>query len=134
MSKDTIADSNPVLQIREEQLDISKKQVQTGEVTMHTEVFTEERTIKVPVTREELVIEKKVMDGDTANSIKKHTETIRIPVSEERVEVKKHLVILEDVNFYKQDFQDNKHIEETLKKEKINIKTSGNPVIIEQKI
>jgi uncharacterized protein (TIGR02271 family) len=132
MSKKTAADNGSTLKIREEQLDISKRQIQTGEVTMHTEVSTEEKIIKVPVTHEELVIKKKVLDGESSNNDIGHTETIRIPISEEQVEVIKRPVVLEDVNIYKHQFHENKHIEETVKKEKVNIKTIGNPRIIDK--
>jgi stress response protein YsnF len=37
------------LQIKEEQLDIVKKWVQTGEVKVYRETFTEEKTFTIPV-------------------------------------------------------------------------------------
>jgi len=55
----------PTLQLREEQLDISKRWVETGNVSMHKEVLTEDKSIVVPVTREELVIKKKVLNENT---------------------------------------------------------------------
>ncbi|WP_010250550.1 YsnF/AvaK domain-containing protein [Acetivibrio cellulolyticus] len=114
------------LQLKEERLDISKKLIQTGEVRMHKEVLTEERSITVPVIREELVIEKKAISDDT--NADEHTETIRIPISTERIEIVKHTVILEDVEVYKRKFQEFQHIEENLKKEKLNVKTQNNKV------
>jgi uncharacterized protein (TIGR02271 family) len=117
------------LQLREERLDISKRRVETGEVTMHKEVFKEEKNIVVPVTREEIVIEKKILEKDARNKNNELTETIRIPVSEESIEVIKHPIIKEDIAVYRQLLQETKHIEEVLKKEKIHIKTTGDPEI-----
>jgi uncharacterized protein (TIGR02271 family) len=122
---------NLQFQLREEKLDIDKKKVKTGKVTIHKEVLREEKSVIVPVIREELVIEKEVLDEGGSNKIRSFIETIRIPISEERIEVTKHPVILEEVEIYKRQFQETKHIEETLKKEKIHLETNLNPEIIE---
>ena len=45
------------LQLREEQLDIKKERVQTGEVKVHKEVVEEPKTFTIPIKREEMVIE-----------------------------------------------------------------------------
>ncbi|MBC2582612.1 YsnF/AvaK domain-containing protein [Clostridium sp. DJ247] len=136
ISKQLIDDTNnsAKLQLREEQLDIAKKWIQTGQVTMHKEVFTEEKNITVPVTREELVIEKKVLDGKAPNKMDRHTEKIRIPISEERIEVIKHPLVLEDVEIYKHQFQETECIEKTLKKEQIHLETTGDPKIIDKEV
>ncbi|MHB1393999.1 MAG: YsnF/AvaK domain-containing protein [Clostridia bacterium] len=113
------------LKLREEQLEISKELMQTGFADVHREVIKEEKTIVVPVTREELVIEKKTSNVGASHNENSHTEVIRIPISEERIEVIKHPVILEDVSVYRRQFQDIQHIEELLKKEKLHVETHG---------
>ncbi len=45
------------LQLREEQLQVYKQPVQTGEVGIRKEVVTEQQTLDVPVTHEEVYIE-----------------------------------------------------------------------------
>lgn len=117
------------LALREEQLNIYKKWIKTGEVSVHKEFITEEKNITVPIIREELVIEKKVLNPETASEKEGSVDIIRIPISEERIDISKHKVILEDVNIYKHQFQQNKHIEETLKKEKLTVKTTGDPEV-----
>jgi len=111
------------LKLREEQLDISKKLIKTAEVTMHKEVMTEERNITVPITREEIVIKKRVIDNDDPSNKGEPIEVIRIPISTERVEIIKHQVILEDVEVYRHQLQEIQHIEVSLKKEKLDVKT-----------
>ncbi|MCB2308324.1 YsnF/AvaK domain-containing protein [Clostridium estertheticum] len=111
-------------QIKKEQLDIAKKWLQTGEVNIYREAFTEEKTFTVPVKREELVIKKKVLASDDSEIKDMPTEIIRIPLSEEHVEFTKHKVNLEEVSIYKQQIQDIKHIEETLKREALKVKIS----------
>ncbi|MGZ3353251.1 MAG: DUF2382 domain-containing protein, partial [Isosphaeraceae bacterium] len=46
------------LQLREEQLHVRKHLMAAGEVRVRKEVRTEHRTIEVPVSREEIVIER----------------------------------------------------------------------------
>jgi uncharacterized protein (TIGR02271 family) len=117
--------NNGNFKLREERLDISKEIVQTTEVNFHTESFTEEKTFTVPVTREELVIEKRFLPEGK-------TEIIRIPIKEERVEIVKHPVALEDVTYHIEEFQENKCIEETLKKEKLKVQTEGSATVIDK--
>jgi uncharacterized protein (TIGR02271 family) len=113
------------IQLREECLDISKEIVKTTTVNIHKETFTEEKTFTIPVSREELVIEKKFLAEDK-------TETIRIPIKEERVEIVKHPVALEDVTYHIEEFQENKCITEILKKEKLKVQTEGSAIVIDR--
>jgi uncharacterized protein (TIGR02271 family) len=124
-NQDTPYVDNGKIQLREECLDISKKIVQTTEVNIHIESFTEEKTFTVPVIREELVIEKKSLTEDKA-------ETIRIPIKEERVEIVKHPVALEDVTYHIEELQENRCINEILKKEKLKVQTEGSATVIEK--
>ncbi|MDQ0201503.1 YsnF/AvaK domain-containing protein [Neobacillus ginsengisoli] len=114
------------LKLRTEQLDIIKKWVQTGTVTVRKEVIKEEKTIVVPVTREILVIENKIFDSDNINE---NTKTIQIPISEERIEVIKHPTVLEDIKIYKRQFPKIEHVVTTLKSEKVHVKIIGNAKI-----
>ena len=134
MSKQSIDSDNQVqkLQLHEEQLDISKIWIQTGEITVRREVVTEIKRIEVPVVREELVIEKKVLDATSLDQQAQHTETIRIPISEERIEIIKHPTALEDISIYKNTFEETIQIDETLKKEILDVNTTGSPIVIER--
>lgn len=114
--------SNTNIQLHEEKLDIAKKWIQTGEVNIHEEVLIDEKNITVPVNRKELVIEKKDANGNV--------EAIKIPISEERIEIVKHPIILEDVKIFKRQYQDIKSVEETLKKEKLHVETTGDTAVI----
>jgi uncharacterized protein (TIGR02271 family) len=120
------------LKLRKEQLDILKKKVRVGEVTVHKELITEEKTIVVPVTTVELVIERKVFDSDNPDNSARKLTDIRIPINEERIEVVKHPTPLQDINIYKRQFQKIDHIKKTLKSEKVHIDTSGNAKVIDK--
>lgn len=130
MEKVSSSQNNATFQIKEEQLDIVKKWIQTGDVKIHKEIFSEEKSFTIPIQREELVIEKKSIASDTSRDKDSETQIIRIPLNEEQVEFSKHKVILEDISIYKQQIKDIEHIEETLKKEKPKVEISGSPNVI----
>ena len=73
--------NNAKLKLREEQLDISKKLIKIGEVTIHKEVLTEERNITVPITHEELVVKRRDIDNDNPSNKGEPIEVVRIPIS-----------------------------------------------------
>ncbi|EKO1912256.1 YsnF/AvaK domain-containing protein [Clostridium botulinum] len=122
------------MQLREEQMKISKNKIKTGEVSIHKEVLTEEKNITVPVKREELVIENTVCDPQFHDKSEGHTETIRIPIKEERIDIKKKPVDLEDVSVSKDQYEEVKHIAETLKKEVPHISINGDAKIVDKEI
>lgn len=119
-------------QLKQEQLDIARKWVQTGEVKIYRETYTEEKNFLVPVSREELVIEKKCDASQKKEYKDVATEVIRIPISEERVAFTKEKIDLEQVSIYKQQIEDIKHIEEIVRREEPVIKTHGFVEVKEQ--
>jgi uncharacterized protein (TIGR02271 family) len=118
------------LQLREERLDVNKTRSQAGEVTLSKDVIEEERTIDVPLTHEEVVIERKSFNNEHSDSPITSGETISIPVSEEHVNVDKHTVLTGEISAHKHDVEETKHIEETVKKEKASIDSTGAAKII----
>jgi uncharacterized protein (TIGR02271 family) len=81
---------------------ISRKSVESlGEARLRKEIVTEMRTIQVPVTREELVIEYTGGGGTVIIEGRELAagETVRIPLWEERVQVDvtKHMLREEDI-------------------------------------
>lgn len=102
-----------VMKLREEQLKVTKHKVQLADVTMHREYVEEERTLTVPVIREELVVDK---DG---------REIARIPVREEQVEVRKVPVELSDVRIYTDKLDRVVTVEDTLLKETARVEVNG---------
>lgn len=133
------------LQLRKEELDINKDKVEAGEVILSKEVVEEQQTVNVPVTHEEVVIERKQLNNQPTDSqITSNTnqdtdsssacgcgnnDTIRIPVTEEKVNVGKHTVVTEEVSAYKRDVEQTQKVQETLKREEANIDKNGNAII-----
>lgn len=117
--------------LREEQLDISKRREPAGEVNLRKEVVEEQQSIDVPVSREEVVVEKKVVPETAAEAMGEGPigtgETIRIPVSEERVEVTKRPVVTGEVEVHKREVQDTEQVRDTLRREEARLDRTGNP-------
>jgi uncharacterized protein (TIGR02271 family) len=124
-------DKEAKLLLRKEELDVEKNRIQTGDVELSKEIIEEQKTVDVPVTREEVVIERKTLNNEHCDSPITDEETIRIPVSEERVNIDKHTVVTGEVSAHKRDIEDIRHIDETLKREEARINTTGNPNILD---
>jgi len=113
------------VRLHEEQLNVHKQPVQTGEVRVHKEVITEHKTLEVPVQREEVVIERRPVCG-TASSSEIHAgEEIRIPVKEEQVHVEKQAVCKEEVTIGKRQVQDTEQVHGTVRKEQVKVEKEG---------
>jgi uncharacterized protein (TIGR02271 family) len=113
------------VRLREEQLEVIKERVQVGELQVHKEVVEEQRTIQVPLLREEVYVERRpVIDGKFDSSPFTEDEVIRIPIIEERVEVMKTPVIVEEVIVGKRRIQETKQVQDTIKKEEARIERS----------
>jgi uncharacterized protein (TIGR02271 family) len=86
------------IQLLGEILRVQKERVSQGEVRLRKEVITETQTVQVPVTREELVIERHPADGVTAASgTVGEGQEVRIPLSEETASLDKSTVVREEV-------------------------------------
>ncbi|GKU81488.1 YsnF/AvaK domain-containing protein [Niallia sp. NCCP-28] len=116
-----------IMPIREEELNIDRENVQTGEIQVSKEVVTEEKKIDVPVKHDEVYVERRpVSDSSGKVSPVSDSETIRVPIVEERLEVTKKPVVTEEIVVGKQTVEENEHISETVRKEKARFNKEGN--------
>lgn len=111
------------LRLHEEQLLIDKDQVQTGEVNVSKHTVTDTQSVEVPVTREEVYVERRPVDGeyDASAADFNDDETIHIPVTEERVEVSKRPVVNEEIVVGKRKVTDTETVRETVRREEADI-------------
>jgi uncharacterized protein (TIGR02271 family) len=119
-----------VMQLRGEVLDVRKDRVQTGDVQLRKEIITETRSIEVPVTREEFVVERHSVEGTTASRDHNDanvnvTRQIRIPLSEEQVHIEKKLVPREEVRVYKDKITETQTFSEDVLHEEARLETEG---------
>jgi len=109
------------IQVKEERLNVQKRPVETGEVSVRKEVHTERKTIEVPVQREEVVIERRPAHGQAASGTVGETEEIRVPIREEQVDVTKEAVVTEEVKVGKRVVQDTKTVAGDVCKEEVKV-------------
>lgn len=118
------------LRLREERLNVTKDREQTGEVGLHKEVVAEQKTVNVPVTHEEVVIEQHaVTGGQVDNTPIGEGETIRVPVSEEQVNVSKNTVVTGEVAIGKREVQETQQVTDNVKREEVHVEQEGDAPI-----
>ena len=114
------------IELREEELRVEKERVEAGEVRLRKEVVKENKSIDVPVTREEVVVEKRsVGERRPASGGIGEDEEISIPVMEEKVQVEKTPVVREEVSLKKQQVHGTRQVSDTVKREEAWVDTTG---------
>jgi uncharacterized protein (TIGR02271 family) len=115
------------MQLREEELTARTTPVQTGQVTVGKEVVSEQRTIDVPVTREEVYVERTPVERRPADTPidENSSRTIDVPVREEQVSVDKQSVVYEEVGVGKRNVTDTQQVSGTVRREEARIEHDG---------
>ena len=122
-TRDTGGSQN--IQLLGEVLRVHKERIDRGEVRLRKEIITENQTIQVPVTREELVIERHAVGQNTqaSGSIGDNSE-IRIPLSEERASVEKSTVVREEVSVGKKSVEEVRDLGGEVRREELIVDDS----------
>ena len=111
----------------EERLNVSKKTSIT-QYTITKDPITEKKTIEVPVTHEELIVEKRPPKDSTSSSaqgpVKSKTE-IKVPLNREEVEVTKEPFVKEEVVVKKKPVTETRTVSDTVRKERIKMSGSA---------
>jgi uncharacterized protein (TIGR02271 family) len=109
--------------LAEEELDVTKRDRQTGEVQLKKEVVTEHKRIDVPVMKERVSVEhvpatdRNARPGDASFEQK----TVSVPVHEEEVEIRKRPVVKEEVRVRKERQVEQRAAEADLRRERIDV-------------
>jgi uncharacterized protein (TIGR02271 family) len=108
--------------IAEEGLNASKKE-STREATIIKEPVTETKTVEVPVTHEEISVERRdVSERSTEERpVQSKTET-KIPLKQEEVQVTKQPYVKEEIVIKKKPVTETKTISEQVTSEKVKVK------------
>lgn len=110
--------------VREEQMNVDKRQVERGAVHVHKDVVEEERQVNVPVREETVRVERHAATGQRAGDIGDHAfqeEDIEIPLRGEEVEVNKQGVVTEEVEISKDVRERNKQVGGTVRREEVHV-------------
>ena len=108
----------------EERLNVSKR-VSTSEATITKEPVTEEKTMEVPVTHEELSVERRPASSTTTSKPVQSKTEYKVPVNREEVEVTKEPYVKEEVSIKKEPVTETRTVSDTITKEKVNVKGSN---------
>jgi uncharacterized protein (TIGR02271 family) len=109
----------------EERLNVSKR-TSTNQYTITKEPITEKKTIEVPVTHEEIIVERRPPKDSSSSSssaqgpVKSKTE-IKVPLMREEVEVTKEPFVKEEVVVKKKSITETRTVSDSVTKERINI-------------
>jgi len=125
----TDAEGNQVMQLREEQLVAQKQQVQAGQVHVGKQVVSEQQTLEVPVTREEIVIERHAVDRRPSDTPIGGDEVYRIPILAEQVLVEKHPVVREELLVGKRAMQETQQVTDTVRREEAHLERVGDVTV-----
>jgi uncharacterized protein (TIGR02271 family) len=125
-SRQVTDSENRRIQLLGETLRVNKERVQSGSVTLKKKVVTEHQNIEVPVSREELVVERHAADGQAVRGNIGDNKQVTIPLSEERVRVEKRPVVREEVEIGKRQVQDTKKVSDDIRHEELRVEKEGN--------
>lgn len=119
------------LTLAEEELAVGKRRVASGEVEVGKRVETERVRETVPVAREEVTVERRPATGmSTAPQI--GNDEIRVPISHEEVIVEKRVVPKEELVIKKHEVQDQKVVEETVRREHAEVTRTGDAELVDR--
>jgi uncharacterized protein (TIGR02271 family) len=122
------------LRLYEERLIANKRREKTGEVTVGKRVETETARVAVPYDKERVVIER-VASGESPTVVApgeasfQAGEVARIEVYEETPDIRKEAFVREEVQVRKVVDHDTANAEEQIRREELDIKTDGSPIV-----
>lgn len=108
------------IEVVEENLDYTKRDVDRGSVRVDKHVVEEEQSIDVPITEEEVHVNRRSVDRpvDTANF---DETTIEIPVHGEEVDVTKTARVVEEIDIDKSATERTETVTDTVRREEVEI-------------
>ncbi|WP_426242545.1 DUF2382 domain-containing protein [Nocardioides sp. LHG3406-4] len=119
------ADTDSAMTRSEEQLHVGKETREAGRVRLRKYVVTEDVTTTVPVSREEVRLEREPITeanrGDAMSGGDITTEEHEVVLNEERVVVGKETVPVERVRVDKDTVTEEQQVDETVRKEQIEL-------------
>ena len=119
------------LQLLEERLVVNKDKFKAGSVQIGKRVETHQETVQVPLTREEVVIERHaVTDGRPVEGavLGAASQTMTVDLEAERANVSKQAYVTEEVSLGKRAVTETQTVTETIGKEVLEVNKTGEVV------
>jgi uncharacterized protein (TIGR02271 family) len=122
-----------VVPITEERLDASKRE-STREATIIKEPATDTKTVEVPVTHEEISVERRDVSERPIEQkpVQSKTET-KVPLKQEEVQVTKQPYVKEEIVIKKKPVTETKTISEQVTSEKVTVRNPEGEEVREEK-
>ena len=120
------------IKLYEERLLVDKERAKTGEVAIGKRIETETARASVPIEKERVVIERTPGNMDAAvapGADVFKAETIRTEVYEETADIRKEAFVREEVNIRKEVDHATVNVEETLRREELDVDIQGHPAV-----
>src|ERR671914_1654094 len=125
-TQETPSDIETRIPLIEERLNVSKN-TSTSEATITKEPVTETKTVEVPVTHEELTVERRPAGESSSTTterpVQSKTDT-RVQLSKEEVQVTKEPYVKEEVVVKKKPVTETRTISDTVTSEKVDVSGS----------
>jgi len=119
--QETATEGEQRVRLREEQLRAQKQPVETGEARLRKDVVSEQQSMDVPVTHEEVYVERRPGSGQPTDQPLGEGETYRVPVRDEQVSVDKQAVEREEVSMGKRPVEETKRVSDTVRREEAHV-------------
>ncbi len=114
--------------LRDEEIEVHKHREKVGEVVIGKEVVEEQRTLNVPVSREEVTIERHIVDRPAEGALPptgRESEVVRVPIYEDVVDVEKRAHVHEELVVSPEDVTTQEKITRTVRREVPEVSTTG---------
>ena len=118
-------ETGATVELREEELAARTQPIETGQVTLGTEMVEQQQTLEVPVTREEVIVEHHPVSRQPSAAPIGPGETLQVPVRQEHVSVEKQAVVYEEVAVSKRAVQETRRVSDTVRKEVVDVDAEG---------
>jgi len=112
-----------VIPLREEELTASVREVEAGAARIQKRVVAEDRVLEVPVTEEQIRVERRVVDRAAGvNDADAFEEiVIEVPLTQEEVELRKQSRVTEELVVSKEAIQHTEQVRGTVRREEVDV-------------
>ena len=104
-----------------------RKRESSREATITKEPMTEKKTVEVPVTHEEVTIERRPAEGATTatEGPVQSREEVKVPLKKEEIDVTKEPYVKEEVSVKKRPVTETHQVSEEVRSERVNVSGSS---------
>jgi uncharacterized protein (TIGR02271 family) len=120
-----VRDGDLAVPVREEELVAGRQREETGRVHVHKDVTEQQQTMNVPVTHEEVRVERVPVDKDVpADQLGAEAwqeKDVDVPLMGEQVETGKRAHVAEELHLHKTPVTEQQQVSDTVRKEQVRL-------------